>query len=259
MSKIPNQIKISLAILCTWLIVLTICFLVRVEPNIVWSSETYMGIFVAFIGIATALIIGYQVINTIDVKSDLRSMRKEIDDRLAIWEKDVKELEHKHCGLEEHVDSIHASVKEGIAILDALRISGEGGNVGRDLEAFIKMHEALLYSLDYDSRNYDFILHKLVDFGRQICTQSFGPGFAMNADGFYYASPDYPHFQKKLTDVITEVILPPIKDIENKIRGHKNFSCISFNYSDVMKRFYNRVDVSSKRFFPTNLSEFENF
>lgn len=59
MSKISNKIKISLAILCIWLIVLTICLIVRVEPNIVWSSETYMGIFVAFIGIATALIIDY--------------------------------------------------------------------------------------------------------------------------------------------------------------------------------------------------------
>lgn len=186
-------------------------------------------------------------------------MRKNNDDRLAVWGKDVKELEQKHSGLEEHVGSIHASVKEGIAILDALRINGEGGNVGRDLEAFIKMHEALLYSLDYDSRNYDFILHKLIDFGSQICTQSFGPGFAMNADGFYYASPDYPHFKKKLTDVISEQILPHIKDVENKIRKHKNFSCISFNYSDIMKRFYRRVDIASKRFFPTSLTEFEDF
>lgn len=259
MARIPNQIKISLAIICIWLIVLTICFVVRVQPNIVWSSETYMGIFVAFIGIATALIIGYQVINTIDVKSDLRSMRKDIDNRLAVWEKDVKELEHKHSGLEEHVDLIHASVKEGIAILDALRISGEGGNISRDFDAFIKMHEALLYSLDYNSRNYDFILHKMIEFGSRICTQSFGGGFSMNKDGFYYASPNSPYFRKKLTDVLAEEILPPIKDVDTKIREHKNFSCISYNYTDIMKRFYNRVDVASKRFFPENYSEFDNF
>ncbi len=161
--------------------------------------------------------------------------------------------------LKEHVGSIHASVKEVIAILDALRINGEGGNVGRDLEAFIKMHEALLYSLDYDSRNYDFILHKLIDFGSQICTQSFGSGFTMNKDGFYYATPNSHYFQKKLTDVLAEEILPPIKEVDTRIREHKNFSCISYNYTDIMRRFYNRVDVASKRFFPKSLSEFEDF
>lgn len=259
MNKITNQIKIVLVLFCIWLIVLTICLIVRIEPNIVWSSETYMGIFVAFIGIATALIISYQVINTIDIKSDLKSMRKDIDDRLTIWEKDVKELEHKYSGLENHVETIHASVKEGIAILDALRISGEGANVGRDLDAFIKMHEALLYSLYYDSRNYDFILHKLIDFGSQICTQSFGPGFAMNSDGFYYNCPDLPHFKEKLTDVLESEILPRIKNVEKQIREHKNFTCISYNYSDIMERFYNRVNVASKRFFPANYSEFDDF
>lgn len=259
MTKFPKKHKIINIIIFIWLITLTICYIVRVEPYIVWSSETYMGVFVAFIGIATALIIGYQVVNAIDVKSDLRSMRKDVDDRLSKWEKDVADLESKHSGLETHVETIHASVKEGIAILDALRLNGEGGNVGRDLDAFIKMHEALLYSLYYNSTNYDFILHKLMEFGRKICTQSFGPGFAMNSDGFYYNCPDLPHFNEKLTDVLESEILPPIRDIEKQIREHKNFSCISYNYSDIMSRFYKRVNVASTRFFPSNFSEFDDF
>lgn len=259
MAKIPSRQKMTNIILVIWLIVLTICYIVRVEPNIEWSSETYMGIFVAFIGIATALVIGYQVINAIDVKSDLRSMRKDVDNRLSKWEKDVADLESKHSGLESHVDTIHASVKEGITILDALRINGEGGNVGRDLDAFIKMHEALLYSLEYNSSNYDFILHKLLEFGSRICTQSFGPGFSITKEGCYYSCPNLPHFQEKLSDVVESEILEPIKNIEKQIREHKNFTCISYNYSDIMTRFYKRVQVASNRFFPANYSEFDDF
>lgn len=259
LSKINSKISILIVLIFIWLIVLSLCLFIRVEPNIKWSSETYIGIFVASIGVATAIIIGFQVINAIDVKSDLRSMRSEIDNKILKWKDTAKSLECKHSDLEKHVDSINASVREGIAVLDALRMGGEGENIGRDLDAFCKMHEALLFSLGYNSTNYDFIFSKLIEFGSRICTQTFGTGFAMNKDGFYYTSPNSPHYQKKLTDIVDNEILPQIKEVESQIRNNANFIRISYNYDDLMRRFYSRVKVASTQFFPENIEEFEKF
>lgn len=246
------RLKKSEIILWFLVILLLILHFVRVEPNVVWSSETFMGIFVAFIGIAVTLIIGYQIYNAMDIKRELREMRKDVDEHTGSWKNEINTLK-------DHVETIHSSVREGIAILDALRLNDESSNLGRDLYAFAKMHESLLYSLDYNSPNYEFILSKLMEFGSRICTQSFGPGFAMTKDGFYYACPNDENYNKKLKDVVNEKILPPIKDIENQIKNHNNFTAISFTYKDIMRRFYKRIDIASDRFFPENLSEFENF
>ncbi|MCM1140304.1 MAG: hypothetical protein NC453_17185 [Muribaculum sp.] len=254
-----SKLRIITLIVFIWLISISLCLFIRVEPLIKWSSETYMGIFVAFIGIAAALIIGYQVISTSDVKSDLRSMRSDLDIHLSKWRASLEALESKHDDLSNNLDSMNASVREGIAVLDALRISGESGNIGSELRAFCKMHEALLYSLDYNSTNCEFILTKLREFGSRICTHSFGAGFAMNKNGFYYATPDSPYYNRKLTDIVYEIILPPIRQIEEQIKSHKNFTSISFSYSDLMSRFYNRVEMATSRFFPTNWEEFDKF
>lgn len=54
----PNFTKI---LIFGWLSIILICLYLRVEPNIVWSGDTFIGVFVAAIGIAVAFIVGYQI------------------------------------------------------------------------------------------------------------------------------------------------------------------------------------------------------
>lgn len=270
----PNFTKI---LIYGWLSIISVCLYLRVEANIVWSGDTFIGVFVAAIGIAVAFIVGYQIYNAVDIKTDLRNMRNEIqsitdrvnaslsentvsnrDFRMMI-DKKIDSLNQSITSAENRISIINASVKEGIAVLDALRIAEDSGNISNYLNAFVKMHEALLNGLDYDSNNYRFMLDNMREFAKRICTQSFGGGFSINHDGFYFCSPSSVYNGRALKDVLETEILPPIKDIETKIKGHPKFSSISHDYTILMEKFYNRVNESSTRFFPKSLEEFENF
>lgn len=260
-----------------WLTILTISLIIRVEPNIVWSGDTFIGVFVAAIGVSVAFIIGHQIYNALDVKNDIRSLKADNQNFTDGIKTSVANIETENRKFQQKIDDeistltqavnssesrinvINASVKEGIAVLDALRIADDRGNLSNYLNAFMKMQEALLNGLDYDSNNYRFILDSMRDFAKRICTQSFGGGFALNKDGFYYCSPNSTYFGRPLKEVIDTDILPPIKDVESKIKAHPKFSCISHDYTVLMGKFYNRVEESSSRFFPKTLEEFENF
>lgn len=251
----------SFSLFFIWIaiVALFILQLIRVEPQIVWSSETYIGIFVALIGIAVTMIIGYQIINAIDIKSDLRSMRKDIDNQRNELLNTICTVNEKQHELSEHINNINASVNEGIKILDALRIGSDGNIISKDFDAFCKLHEALLDGLDYDSPNYLFILQSMEEYGRKIYTQSFGGGFSINKDGLYFCSSNSPYFNRKLSDVLEEEILPNIREVETKIKAHKKFSAISLIYIELMKKFYNRVYIASTQFFPKSMEEAQNF
>lgn len=261
----------------TWLTILTLSLIIRVEPNIVWSGDTFIGVFVAAIGVSVAFIVGHQIYNALDVKNDIRNLKAENQKFTDEVNKSVADMETNNRLFQEKIDNeissltqsvnssenririINASVKEGIAVLDALRIADDRGNLSNYLNAFIKMQEALLNGLDYNSNNYRFILEKMRYFAKQICTQSFGGSFAHNKDGFYYCSPNSIYFGRPLKEVLDADILPPIKDVESKIKDHPKFSCISHDYTVLMEKFYNRINESSSRFFQKTLEEFEKF
>lgn len=272
-----HKLKYAILFLFVWLIVLTISFFIRVEPNIVWSGDTFIGVFVAAIGIAVAFIVGYQIYNAVDIKAELRNMRNDNhnftdhvqnsisvitrsnNDFRADIDNKVRLLKQSISSAEEQITILNASVKEGISVLDALRIADDSGNISNYLNAFAKMHEALLNGLDYESNNYPFILDSMREFAKRICTQSFGGSFTVNQDGFYFGSPSSNYAGRALKEVLESEILPPIRDVESKIKSHPKYSCISHDYSVLMEKFYNRVKESSSRFFPQSLEELENF
>lgn len=251
----------SFSLFLIWfaIVALFILHISRVKPQIVWSSETYIGIFVALIGIAVTMIIGYQIVNAIDIKSDLRSMRKDIDNQRNEIQNTICTVNEKQHELSEHISNINASVNEGIKILDALRIGSDGNIISKEFDAFCKLHEALLDGLDYDSPNYLFILQRMQEYGRKICTQSFGSAFSINDDGVYFGSPNSPYFNRKLSDYLEEEILPGIREIETKIKAHKKFAAISLTYTELMNKFYNRVNIASTRYFPKSMEESQIF
>lgn len=252
--------------------VLALCQFIRVEPLVVWSSETYMGIFVALMGIAVAVIIGYQAITANDIKKELREQKQDneylreeikrykeqisetIQSLKSKFNEDINTVNTKNSELEIHADKILSSTQESVAILNALIIENQNGP-GIAFDAFEKMHEALFFGLEYESKNIDFIFSKLRQYGSKIYTLTFGGGFSYSNNTAYYCTA--PFSGKSLRSVLDEKFLPTIKETEAKIRGHKLFSSISHDYSVLMEQFYNRIDTCATRHFPKGIEEMD--
>lgn len=266
--------KYNLSIYLLWIaiIALAFCQFIRVEPLVVWSSETYMGIFVALMGIAVAVIIGYQAITATDIKKEIQEQKQkneELREEIMCYKKQISENEQsfkntfeeeiktvksKNSELEIHADKILSSTQESVAILNALIIENQNDS-GIAFDAFEKMHEALLFGLEYESKNIDFIFSKLRQYGSAIQTLTFGAGFSYSNNTAYYCCTQYSG--KSLRSVLDEKFLPPIKEIENKIRNHKLFSSISHDYSVLMEQFYERIDICATRHFPKDAKEMD--
>lgn len=256
------------------IIVLAICQFIRVEPYIVWSSETFIGVFVSLMGIAVAVIIGYQAISSHEIKNELKeqqqrneNLQNESDELKRNVERFINDIntkinthldsvDKKVTSLEKHSDTILVSTQESVSILNALIMENTKNLLQRyPLDTFTKMHEALLYSLEYDSNNIEFIFDKLRQYGSEIQTLTFGGAFTIKDDVFYYCNE--PYNGKTLKSVVDSVFLPPIREIEEKIKKHENFSSISHDYKMLMSGFYARIDLCISRQYPKDASELD--
>lgn len=266
-------------LIVVWLIILTLCLIIRVEPNFVNSQESYMSVFVTAIGTVVAIIIGFQIINVLDIKDILRKMRNDYqqfqektnnslsefkksntDFRDEILKKETQ-LENSINNTVARIHSLQASVREGITVLDALRIAEDHSYFSNHFDAFVRMNEALLYALDYDSPNYSFILDKMREYAMMIRTQTFNNGPILKNDRnlcFYHSDAD-PTSYRKLSDFVNSDVLPIVKDTEEKIKVHPKFTCISHDYSVLMGKFYNRVNRCVKGIFPQTHDELNDF
>lgn len=259
--------------------ILTLCVIIRVEPNIVCDQDTYMGIFITAMGIAVTLIIGYQIINVLEIKDTLSKMRKDYQDfqdntnkslsefrksnedfREEISKKEAQ-LEHSLNESNSRVLSLRASVQEGITVLDALRIAEDNSYYSNHFDAFVKMNEALLYALDYDSPNYGFILEKMREYAKKIQTGTFTNGVILaNRENLYFPYSDGDtNADIKLSDFVYSEILPIVKETEEKIKEHPKFTCISHDYSVLMDKFYNRIRKCVNSRFPQHNDELYEF
>lgn len=266
--------KLHIFILYILIIALGICQFLRVEPNINWKADTFIGVCVSLMAITMAIIIGYQAISAHEIKTDLKEqqsdnykLRQEIEafkrnmtDRLQGFEntvrKENKKLQSKISSLESHADKILVSSQESVVILNALIIESSHNN--KDfiaLAAFEKMHEALLFGLDYESPNIDFIFNKLREYGNHITSLTFGGSFSYSKGVAYYCTPELSG--QSLRSILDNTYLPPIKSTEEKIRKHKKFSSISHDYNVLMGKLHKRLDIVASRQFPKNLSESE--
>lgn len=104
--------KISIKDIIVWIAIvgLIICQFVRVEPNIVWSSETYIGIFVTLMGVAMAVIVGYQAITAHEIKEDLKEQSllfEKLKEKNATQIAEIQEnSERKIAALEKEVKNL---------------------------------------------------------------------------------------------------------------------------------------------------------
>lgn len=266
--------KIHIWILYILICLLGLCFFLRVEPTIVWGADTFIGVCVAAMAITMAIIIGYQAVSAHEVKSELKEQQREntnlrnqfadfrntINSQLVSFQNSVRQeiepVKSKTDSLETHADKILASTRESVSILNALILESSHNN--SDIiafDAFEKMHEALLFGLDYESKNIEFIFTKLRQYGSKITTLTFGGSFSYS-NGVAYCC-DTANCGKSLRSVLDSSILISLKETEKQIKEHKMFSSISHDYLMLMKKLYERLDIITKRNFPKDLKERE--
>ena len=260
--------NVHLIILYILIFILIICQFIRVEPTIVWGSDTFVGVCVALMAITMAIIIGYQAISANEIKNELKDSKNKFE-TLSTEFSELKKSIEKECSdlrsktdsdvndLRNHADKILVSSQESIAILNALILEAKDNNKEINaFDAFEKMHEALFFGLGYESKNIEYIFAKLRQYGSNITSLTFGGSFSFNRDGAYLCSGEYSG--KSLRSVLDDKYLTYINEVEKKIRGHENFSSISHDYKVLMKQFHNRLDIITKRNFPKDIKESED-
>ena len=266
--------KIHFRILYILICLLALCFFLRVEPVIVWGADTFIGVCVAAMAVTMAIIIGYQAVSAHEVKSELKEQQREntnlrnqftdfrnsVNSQLDSFQntvnQEIAQVKSKTDSLETHADKILASTRESVSILNALILENSHNNSHViAFDAFEKMHEALLFGLDYESKNIEFIFTKLRQYRSKITSLTFGGSFTYY-NGLAYCC-DTVNCGKSLRSVLDSSILISLKETEKKIREHKIFSSISHDYEVLMKKLYERLDIITQRNFPKDLQELD--
>lgn len=198
--------------------------LLKITPYEV-TSETYIGIIVSALSIATTLIIGYQIYNIIEIKKELKLFNKKAQQQNSQYRNIVK----KNAELESKL-RIQDSLLQGG--LDAINANFEQ-NKGNTKASFYFNHRSLIFYLQSDLNNFQTIFNSMRENIISFTMQSFTMGYTTNENG-ELINPDI------ISDI--KAYIGMIHSNENIIRKQPNFTIIQTEYDRVMKHFYKRIE-----------------
>ena len=214
-----------LAVLSIMAILLAI---LKVTPFEV-SEGTYIGIMISLLGLSVAILIGYQVYNAIELKSELKEQKTQNKELRSLLEK--FELEKR---------MLEAQMAEGFAIHSSFIQYYRGQGFITCGDALLNMHEALLYSLDTNRTNYGWMFNYIRQYIAEMSSQTFVPNLAQHSDGeWYIAIPG--NYQEMTLKKYIDIVFKPLFDNDSKIRKHQNYCRIQFEYERVMHILNDRI------------------
>lgn len=202
--------------------------LIRVMPFEV-SSDTYIGVIVTLLTIVVTLVIGYQIFNIIEFKQKLETQVKECSE------------------LKEEISSTSKELKEKIFYIDAnsqmrlneieceylMKLDAEGYFTRCFNNELVALYYALEINLEYLD-NFFYTLRKCLT---RISAQSFSIYGIQNINGVWCMDdPERTPLSEQIDDLCSL-----IKFTDNRIRKHKNFAKIKYEYDRVMRIFDSRV------------------
>lgn len=203
--------------------------LLRIFPFEI-TSDTYIGTIATFIGIAVTMLIGYQIVNTLEIKKEVAEQRKLAND-----------LKQMNNDLNKIIENQKKEMQEGFDILFTLVRYQENGWTS-SIQAFCSLHAALVTSLGTDRTEYEWIFKLLRKYIADINRRNFTYALTTLSDGrFICDSIDGKYHQKELKDIIKEYTDVVDKD-EKQIREDSNFCRIQIEYDRVMRLFRKRID-----------------
>ncbi len=199
----------SLIALATSIIALCV-FIFKVEPNSIVTIDTFIGVMATFIGILVTILVGYQIYNVFDMRRKLQEF-KDLQETLNVQKNELKSLESRH--------------NEGIYILQARLCYGD---VEQKVEAFLKMHTAIQYSLSANHKEdgYKWLLDELYQYMIGVDSTTIFGG---------------PSQCRKAVERLKELY----RNNDSAIRNHENYLYIKDRYEELMTKFEKRLDLIS--------------
>lgn len=227
-----KQKQINVILLCMALLAILISVL-KVTPFEV-NESTYIGAIVTLLSLATTIVIGYQIYNTIEIKKDIEEQKRKYDDILS-----------KNAEMEKKYKEQNYEMQEGFDILSSLINFHKGQGLAVCGEAFYSMHHALISSIETERTDYEWIFHYMRKFLSHFEWQTFSGGLILREDNIYYNATMGEDSGKTLQEMVNRY-LEPIREDEKLIRSNSNFCKIQFEYNRVIKLLYQRMDVIIK-------------
>lgn len=187
-------------------IITIVLFFVKVSPNSVVDSMTFISVLAAFIGISVTFLLGYQIYNAIEIKEKINEI-----DKLKV---EIEEARKEY-------GTLSNSLNEGLYILQARQFKNEGV---KSWLAFLNMLSALRIALDVNHKEdgYDWMLDELKD---------------------YMLLNNTVPFSGTKSEIKTKVdhYRELFKGDDEAIRKHANFYIIRAKYESYMNEFDKRL------------------
>ncbi|MCL2311328.1 MAG: hypothetical protein FWC41_02395 [Firmicutes bacterium] len=218
--------KLSIVALLVSLIAMSFTFF-RITP-FEFSNDIYIGIIATFVAVSATLVIGFQIVNTLEIRKEISEQRKMSD-----------ELKQMNNGLNKTIENQQNKMEEGFSIINALMQYQKGYQYSNI--AFYYLHHALISSLRIDESEYEWLFEWLRAFIADINWENFNcGGISKQNDSYICVGLNSPHFQKEFKDIVKEYTIQ-IDEDEEKIRGDKNFCRIQMEYDRIMKLYRKRI------------------
>lgn len=194
------------------------------------TEDTYIGVTVTLLALATSFVIGYQIYNAIELKKEISEQRKQYG---RIVQKSLK--------MDKRYKEQNYRMQEGFDILSSLIYYNSGQRFIVCSQAFSALHHALVSSIKTNRTDYEWIFSYLRLYISQFNWQTFSSGLYLDKDKIYRVSTVGEDHGRSLNSII-EVFLAPIKEDEQRLRADKNFCKIQCEYNRVMKILYDRIN-----------------
>lgn len=122
-----------------------------------------------------------------------------------------------------------------------------GQNIVTAYRAFIPMLNALFYSMDSEKDDFEDIFSSLRLFISNMQGLSFDiPGSVVIGEKTLVNANSGHPFNGRPVDEYLDYCLKPIREVDDKIRSHKRFKVMQFEYNTVMSMFYKKIEQVSK-------------
>lgn len=209
--------------------------LIRVLPFEV-TEDTYMGTMATFLSIAVTLVIGYQILNVIEIRRDLNAQKEDnlkLKGKLHSLINDIQLTATEQSLAQKELET---NTQGKLLILDSLIEYHSGQGIVTCASAFQKMHDAVFCCLNGDVKEYERIFSYMRRFICDMNYRSFGvTGLTIFDDGRRIVNDtNHPYSQRELSEVINDYT-QPIIECKKRIESHKNYGNIKFEYERIME------------------------
>jgi len=196
--------KLSIIALLVSLIAVAFTFF-RITP-FEFTNDIYLGVVATFVAVSVTLVIGFQIINTLEIRKEISEQRKMSEEIMQL-----------NIELNKTIDTQQNKMEEGFAIINALMQHQKGYTYSHS--AFSFLHHALVASLKTNRTEFEWIFEWLRVFIADINWQNFEcGGLTTRSNSITCENPNSPHFKKEFKDIIKEYT-NDIDEDEKKIRG----------------------------------------